>query len=220
MEYLTHYYHTITIRQMSRLVYSHVEDAFIVEEQWSNFEDDIDYVVPIRVRSISSVESISFGLPCVFDQKNLATKQDKDKNLYQLKMWLKSNTQPSQRDLALSSPNIKYVWSCKSQLHLRDNILYYLWEDRINPRFLFVSLMRHCYDNKTTGHVGQTKTYEKLKQCTIQYGMSTDSELYAEKCSICNKIRNQILKPKQDQVIIIQGLLQSAFTLTNQNLFL
>lgn len=88
--------HAITIRQMSRLVHSHVEDVCIVEEQWSNFEDDIHYVVPITVRSISSVESISFGLPCVFYQKNLATKQDKNKNLYQLKIWLKSDTQPSQ----------------------------------------------------------------------------------------------------------------------------
>lgn len=59
------------------------------------------------MRSVISVEYIPLGLSDVFDQKNLATNQDEDKDLYQLKMWLKSNTQHSQRYLALSSLNIK-----------------------------------------------------------------------------------------------------------------
>jgi hypothetical protein len=143
------------------------------------------------------------GLKDIFQPNELVTKQDQDKDLYKIKSWLKSQDQPSQKELTLSSPSVKYFWSCKSQLYMKDNILYYLWEDSVKPRYLFVApknmqyeILKYCHDNKTAGHTGQANTYENLKQCSIWYGMSKDAKLYVEGCGICNHNKKPSIKPK------------------------
>jgi hypothetical protein len=58
--------------------------------------------------------------------------------------------------------------------------------------------LKYCHDNKTAGHTGQANTHEKLKQCSIWYGMSKDAKHYVEGCVICNQNKqNQALNLKQ-----------------------
>lgn len=173
------------------------------KQQWSTFEDDIDYVVPLTVRSINNLDSIPLGLSDILVTEELAESQDEDDDIQKIKTWLESKIVPTQKELSLCSPSIRYLWSCKSQLHLRDGILYYLWEDQIQPRYIFVvpknmqpKVLEYCHDNRSAGHLGQTKTYEKLKQCSIWYGMSQDSKLYVENCKVCNKNKKPNIKPR------------------------
>lgn len=56
-----------------------------------------------------------------------------------------------------------------------------------------LKILEYSHDNRSAGHLGQTKTYEKLKQCSIWYGMSLDSKLYAENC---NKNKKPNIKAK------------------------
>ena len=79
-------------------------------------------------------------------------KQDQDKDLNKIKSWLRSEIEPSRKELALGGPIEKYFRSCKSQLQRRNNILYYLWEDNVNPRYPFVApkniqdeMLKYCY---------------------------------------------------------------------------
>ena len=83
------------------------------KQQWSTFEDDIDYVVPIAIRSanISDTDTIgnSLGFQEFFNTEDLAIRQDQDKDINKIKSWLRSEIVPSQKELALSSSSVKYL---------------------------------------------------------------------------------------------------------------
>lgn len=170
----------------------------------STFENDIDYVVPLTIRSVDNLNAIPLGLSDVFIPDELAEEQDKDNDIYKIKTWLESGIKPSQKELSLSSPSVRYLWTCESQLHLENGVLYYLWEDHIHTRYLFVvpktmqpEILKQCNDNRTAGHLGQTKTYEKLKQCAIYYGMSQIQNFMFRNVVFVTKTKSQTLKLRQ-----------------------
>ena len=81
--------------------------------------------------------------------------------------------------------------------------MYYRWENGISSKYLFVAtkqmrqdVISNCHDNRVSGHLGQAKTYEKLKKCSIWYGMSQGSKLYVEYCGVCNKNKKPNIKSK------------------------
>lgn len=108
------------------------------KQQWTTFENDIDYVVPLTIRSVDNLNAIPLGLSDMFIPEELAEEQDKDYDLYKIKTWLESGIKPSQKELSLSSPSVRYLWACESQLQVKNGVLYYLWEDHIHTRYLFV----------------------------------------------------------------------------------
>ena len=172
--------------------------------QWQTFEDDIDYVVPLAIRSL---EKVTLGMPSElhhkFSQDYLQEAQSSDGNLKILIEWIEHDYTPSQQELSLSSNEIKYFWSCKSQLHMVDKLLYYKWEDPVNPRYLFVvpdklkeEIFKYCHDALSAGHLGQNKTLEKIKQCAIWHGLSTDCSIYVKQCSVCNRNKKTNIKAR------------------------
>jgi hypothetical protein len=53
-------------------------------------------------------------------------------------------------------------------------ILYYLWEDPLQDRLLFIvqkglrqQILRYCHDLRSSGHMGQDKTINQLKKKCI-----------------------------------------------------
>lgn len=89
------------------------------KQQWSTFENDIDYVVPLTIRSVDNLNAIPLGLSDMFIPEELAEEQDKDYDLYKIKTWLESGIKPSQKELSLSSPSVRYLWACESQLQVK-----------------------------------------------------------------------------------------------------
>lgn len=57
------------------------------KQQWSTFENDIDYVVPLTIRLVDNLNAIPLGLSDVFIPEELAEEQDKDYDLYKIKTW-------------------------------------------------------------------------------------------------------------------------------------
>lgn len=94
-------------------------------------------------------------------------------------MWKESDNEPAEHELFLCSPAIKHFWYCKSQLLLKNHILCYKWIDPVLPRFLIVvpktlrqDILKNNHDVKSSGHFGQTKTLNRIKQKFIWYGMT------------------------------------------------
>ena len=169
--------------------------------QWQSFEDDVDYVIPLTVRQISTADQTI--VTHLFATGDLQKAQSGDSDLSKLTGWLQNDHCPSQFELSLSSPAVKYFWSNKSQLVFFDGILYYKWEDPINPRHLLLApkelqskIMKYCHDHHAAGHLGQSKTYDKVKNCAIWHGMSQDIKLYVQSCATCNKNKKASVKPK------------------------
>jgi hypothetical protein len=175
-----------------------------VRSQWQTFEDDINYVVPLAVRSININIEIS-GLPNGYSNEELKEIQRQDKDLSTVISWFSLAYEPSRQELQMTSPAIRYLWQCKSQLQLTHNILLYTWESQIGMKQVFISpscmkdqILKYCHDIRSSGHLGQDKTLSKLKKVAHWHGMSTDCKLYVKTCHICNRQKKVNKKEKAD----------------------
>ena len=91
----------------------------------------------------------------------------------------------------------------RDQLIFKDGILYFVWADRNNrspclvvPAELRLKVLYYCHDSRDSGHLGQDKTLEKLKERFYWYGMSKDSSIYVQQCSSCNKNKKGNRSPR------------------------
>ena len=191
------------------------------QEQWSRFEEDVDDVVPLSVRQVdltdrscpvaetSQASQASSGVPDVVSDDSCdadtgwATKysldqirehQLKDPDISKLLTWTESQYQPSQAELQLSGPAVKYFWSSESLLEVSDGVLRYRWADEITPRLLLVApaslreeLLGLSHDVKMAGHPGFDRTFFKLRQFAIWFGMRNDCEVYVKSCPTCSR---------------------------------
>ena len=81
----------------------------------------------------------------------------------------------------------------RDQLSLDQGVLFYSLErsDTVSkclvvPSDLQSKVLYYCHNSKDSGHLGQQKTLDKLKERFYWYGMSRDSDLYVKQCSVCN----------------------------------
>ena len=183
------------------------------QKVWSSFEDDVDYVVPLSVRSVSEQEedldetNLDSLVNCNWISEseitNMGAEQRKDQELNRLIVWLEDKKEPEEHELYLCSPSIKHLWNCKHQLVLKDGILCYKWLDPVHSRLLLVvprslrhKILENCHDTKLSGHFGQAKTIERLKQNYIWYGLREDARNYVKSCHTCNVNKKANVKPK------------------------
>ena len=175
--------------------------------QWSRFEEHVDYVVPLAVRSITQGSPVQEDSSedegeepdgsgtdwfTSYSLQELHGHQEEDADLQPLLSWLGSAEEPATDVLQLQSPATKHLWLCRSQLSLEHGVLYYKWED-VTPRRCFVvprslrdEVLRQCHDVRLAGHLGQTKTIEIAKKSFFWYNMSTDCKNYVASCAACS----------------------------------
>jgi len=108
---------------------------------------------------------------------------------------------------------VRYFWNNRSQLQLRDGILYYLWEEPICPRLLLVApkilqqeILENCHCKRLSGHMGQNKTLERLKRYAIWYKMQDDCKIFVQKCSVCSFNKKSSKKAKAELGQYISGV--------------
>lgn len=161
--------------------------------QWGTFEEDVDFVVPLAIRRLAP-EVVQSNWLCSYSPQELLEEQLKDPDLKTLKDWTIQKHIPSVPELKLSSKAVRHFWLCNSQLELKDEVLYYRWEDPVCPKLLFMApkqmqpeILHYCHDIRMSGHMGQYKTLEKVKNMAIWYGMTQDCKLYVQSCQVCNK---------------------------------
>jgi len=168
--------------------------------QWETFENDVDYVQPISVRRLSETAT---NWVDTLSTEEICAEQEKDHDLKKVICWLKSEDEPEDIDLQLSSPAVRHYWMNRSQLEICDGVLYYRWEDPVSPRLLLIApdslktqVLTLCHNIPLSGHMGQSKTLAKVKHFVMWYGMSTDCKLFVRACSTCNKNKKTKDKPR------------------------
>ena len=173
-------------------------------QQWARFNEDVDDVIPLSVRSVDLSQSDQLRPEMEprpssnwlesLSSFQLRQAQLNDKNIGIITHWLEHSYEPSIRELQLCGPETRALWLMRDQLIFIDGILYYVWADRNNrspclvvPAELRLKVLYYCHDSRDSGHLGQDKTLEKLKERFYWYGMSKDSSIYVQQCSSCNK---------------------------------
>ena len=116
-----------------------------------------------------------------------------DQDLKHLMRWKETSTSPSQAELQILSPSVKYFWTNVALLTISDGVLYYKWVEGDSFKLLFIvpvamreEFQKLNHDSKMSGHPGITKTLQKLKQTCFWYKMGEDVSLYVKSCKECN----------------------------------
>ena len=162
----------------------------------------MDDVVPLAVRSVG-VELADQAVPGAQAGSNwmeglsapeLRRSQTEDPNIGIVINWLEHSYEPTTRELQLTSPETRALWLNRDYLVLQDGILYYSWANQkgnsaclIVPMELRPRVLYYCHDSRDSGHLGQQKALDRLKQRFYWYGMSKDSHIYVKQCANCNK---------------------------------
>ena len=187
-------------------------------EQWDRFHDEVDDIVPLAVRQISHDESDIEPHEYVtwvekYTAQDLRKMQLEAETTAQIIRWLEEDHKPSQAELAVASPAIKYFWLLRRQLVVLSGVVYYQMVEQqigcysnrgggvlVAPELLRKIILEHCHDKPGSGHMGMNKTTERVKRYAIWYKMPDICLVYAGSCSVCNQPKKPQKKPKAHQV--------------------
>ena len=175
------------------------------QQQWSRFDEDVDYVVPLTVKSATVKSTVGRSSPWItgYSHDQLVESQRSDPCLGKLITWLSTGGEPMQKDLFLCSPTVKYFFNCRKWLVCQNGFLLYKWEEVSGDRLLLMvpeklknKVISYNHDLPLTGHMGIVKTIARVKQSFMWYGLTKDVELYVKSCSFCNKNKRASVKAK------------------------
>jgi transposase InsO family protein len=173
------------------------------QKQWARFEEDVDNVVPLAsVRVVTpaaasaSIDSSSVPKSCNWASNLIPNDrgaiQDADPDLATVKNWLASGETPTSAMLAASSPTVKTLWASRSLLNIENGSLWYTWKIPVRPLWVVPQSLRHnllalAHDNVTAGHLGVTKTLEKLRRHFHWPHISADVRMHVTACPACGR---------------------------------
>uniref|UniRef100_A0AAR2LQ50 Gypsy retrotransposon integrase-like protein 1 n=1 Tax=Pygocentrus nattereri TaxID=42514 RepID=A0AAR2LQ50_PYGNA len=131
-------------------------------------------------------------------REQLTQEQKSDPVLSILYRWKECGSLPRKEEVALESPAVHKYWLCWPQVELQHGVLYYRWErpGNKNPSFLLLvpaslqtEVLKACHDPPQSGHLGEGKTLERLRQNYHWYGMGEDVHLFVRRCKYCNECK-------------------------------
>ena len=194
VDYCVNYTNNIDINQLPCFPCKFCARA---HEQWSRFFDDVDYVVPLSIRKIKLSTDIlyreeNWGLK--YSAEDLRQFQDNDPDLSVIINWLETANLPTESELALSSPCVKHLWLHRDQLSFHKDVLYYRWEDALEPKRLFLvpsslksEIIENFHDHSYAGHMGRDNTRRNIQKSFYWHGLYSDVAAYVATCSACSK---------------------------------
>ena len=97
---------------------------------WERFYNDVDDIVPLAIRHVShdatdKVPEDDLTWVERYRVEDLRKMQLDDEITSQLIKWLENDQIPTQAELALCSPGIKYFWLLRHQLLMVSGVLYF-----------------------------------------------------------------------------------------------
>ena len=128
------------------------------------FHEDVDDIVPLAVRHIAQDESDTEPHEDVtwvekYTTQDLRKMQLEDGTTAQIIRWLEDDHKPSQAELALASPAIKYFWLLRRQLIVLSGVVDYQRVEQqtgcagnrgggvlVAPEPLQRIILEHCHD--------------------------------------------------------------------------
>jgi transposase InsO family protein len=174
--------------------------------QWERFEEDVDDIAPLA-HSADFPQVLATALQTNWadslSPQEKRDEQEKDPCLGTVISWLKNKTQPSQEELSSQAPEVKILWAHRQLLRLENNILVYLWHDKVEERQLFVvptslraKMLGLAHENVMSGHLGMDKTKERLRQVCYWTSQSADIRQHILACSACQMNKHLRQRPK------------------------
>ncbi|CAC5423873.1 unnamed protein product [Mytilus coruscus] len=120
------------------------------------------------------------GNPCSnwapeYPPEELKIFQQEDPDLAPILRWIQEDIEPTQAELRLHGRATRSLWLCRPCFLMFNDVLYYKFIDcperqglsLVVPSQLRAEVLKNCHETKTSGHLGQKKTLDKLKQAFL-----------------------------------------------------
>ena len=186
-----------------------------VHQQWDRFERDVDDVVPLAIRSLGTATEeppaeqwLPSRSPTELRELQLA-----DSDLLPIIRWLEEGVEPPQGQLFVRSAATKHLWRCRSQLSLRQGVLYYRWElsgrvhiKLVAPLGLRDEILYLAHDVRSASHQGQDRTLGRVRASFFWPSLSLDVALYVRTCAVCSKNKKPRIKARAGQTSYHAGV--------------
>ena len=164
-------------------------------------------VVPSGTAEKDEEHEEPVGPECVmlpnYSLEELKQFQRSDPDLEPVIKWMESEYEPSTPELFMKSIITKHLWLCRPMLTLLEGVLYYRWEHSTHnslklvvPEPLKDIILQMCHDLKSVGHLGISKTIERLQKSFYWRNMTVDSSLYVRTCATCSKNKKASRTPR------------------------
>lgn len=171
--------------------------------QWASFEEEVDDVVPLAVRAVHVVDPDSPFPTREWRDRSIEIRreQNEDPDIGPVKRWLASGD-PSPRELSLTGPLAKELWSQRNILRLHDGILCRRWvlphmsgarsaseslSQLVVPRSLVRDVLETYHSLPLAGHPGVDRTLEKIRAHFYWPRMALDCKVYVATCAACSR---------------------------------
>ena len=171
--------------------------------QWSRFQEDVDDVVPLAVRSVYYSDIAAYSWLQGYSHEQISKAQKDDLCVGKIIDWVSKDITPKQCEVSLCGPSVKYFYINRHQLVYQNELLLYKWTDNHSEKLLLVvpdslkeEIMSLNHDLPLTGHMGIVKTVSRIRNSYIWYKMNEDIELFVKSCSVCNKNKRANVKPR------------------------
>ena len=133
---------------------------------------------------------IEFG--CDLDM--LRSAQHVDENLKLIIQWLECNKRPDWEEMSSMNPELKALWAQLKLFVMVDGVLCRKWEitttDHVAYKIVVPKSMRNdilfqLHNSLTSGHLGMSKTIEKVRARFYWANMKSDIQDWCNCCHVC-----------------------------------
>ena len=138
--------------------------------------------------------------------ENIRFEQDQDPVIKQIKQWKLAGSRPVWTDVAEHGIELKVYWNQWKALLIIDDLLYKKNLEGSNsgenenqivlPSSLRKTAFVLLHETATSGHLGQQKTYTRIKQRFYWYHCKEDIEYWCRACDVCASRKQPYRKAK------------------------
>ena len=138
-----------------------------------------------------------------------------DPVLSQVANWLKVGARPARRDVEGGGRKLLSYWAQWGRLFLKDGLVFRRWENETTgeeiyqqvclPDSLVPKVLHALRDSPSAGHLGVSKTLEKVRRRFYWHGMREDVESHIRRCGPCAEVNDPNKLPKAPLINIKSG---------------
>ncbi|XP_065927594.1 uncharacterized protein [Magallana gigas] len=146
---------------------------------------------------------------------NLLEAQGGNKDIQLVRQWVENGRRPAFSDVTQYGYVVKSLWNQFERLSIQNGFLVRRWILLPSNRDTFQVLIpdserrnvpKMCHDNKTSGHLGVTKTLARIRQRYYWPGLQQDVHHYIAGCDACSRRKNPIPKRRAPMQIVASGV--------------
>ena len=131
-------------------------------------------------------------------RESIRAAQNRDPVLSQVMRWLETGVRPARGDVEGGGRKLFSYRSQCGRLFLRDGLVFRRWEHEVTgeeiyhqiclPESVVSQVLCALHNNPSAGHLGVSKTLEKVRSRFYWHGMREDVEMHVRRCVPCAEV--------------------------------